>query len=173
MALTNFLIDTEDMPTGKLSFGQEVRRLRLQAGMTQEDLAERLDVTRVTISQIENGKNRHPSDGVLTGLERTPGPFASALARADCRRHGPRGRRRYDPVLSNCCNSRSDGTARGMVPAAVRVSAGVGRVCSGCAARNSVAIAAADLRPDPPSEESDSADQGATRTHVLYPFVPS
>ena len=67
------MFDTDDMPKGKESFGQEVRRLRLQAGMTQEDLAERLSVTRVTISQIENGRNRRPSDGILTGLERTLG----------------------------------------------------------------------------------------------------
>lgn len=73
MVIEAVMFDTGDMPKGKLAFGQEVRRLRLQAGMTQEDLAERLDVTRVTISQIENGRNRRPSDSILTGLERTLG----------------------------------------------------------------------------------------------------
>ena len=73
MVLDAVMFDTDDMPVGKLSFGAEVRRLRRAAGLTQDELAERIDVTRSTISQIENGRNRRPSDGVLIGLERSIG----------------------------------------------------------------------------------------------------
>lgn len=58
-------------PSG--AFGDEVKRLRTQAGMTQDEVAERLHVTRVTVSQIERGLIRRPSDSVLTGLERVLG----------------------------------------------------------------------------------------------------
>lgn len=73
MVMGAVMFDTDDMPAGKLSFGAEVRRLRRAVGMTQDELAERINVNRSTISQIENGKNRRPGDDILIGLERVLG----------------------------------------------------------------------------------------------------
>jgi transcriptional regulator with XRE-family HTH domain len=67
------MFDTDDMAKGIVSFGQEVRRLRTQAGLTQYELGEKLNVSRTTVSQIERGKNRRPGDDILTGLERVLG----------------------------------------------------------------------------------------------------
>lgn len=38
-------------------FGKGVRRVRRQAGYTQSELAERLGVTRMTISRLEQGQS--------------------------------------------------------------------------------------------------------------------
>lgn len=39
-----------------MSFGLEVRRLRIEAGFTQEKLAETLGLTQGSITQIETGR---------------------------------------------------------------------------------------------------------------------
>ena len=44
---------TADSPIG--SFGDRVREARLRAGMTQDEVALRCGLNRVTISQVENG----------------------------------------------------------------------------------------------------------------------
>jgi transcriptional regulator with XRE-family HTH domain len=38
-----------------VAFGNRVRRLREQQGLTQEQLAERLEVDRKTVNRLENG----------------------------------------------------------------------------------------------------------------------
>jgi transcriptional regulator with XRE-family HTH domain len=45
-------------------FGRRVRKLRTERKWTQEDLAERLDVTWVYISNLENGR-RSPSFALI------------------------------------------------------------------------------------------------------------
>lgn len=42
------------------SFGDQVRRYRARAGLTQEALAERVGLAAVTISAIERGVHRRP-----------------------------------------------------------------------------------------------------------------
>lgn len=51
------------------SFGPEVRRHRLAAGLTQDQLAAQLGITRAAVSQIELGTTARPSDAILSGLE--------------------------------------------------------------------------------------------------------
>ena len=50
-----------------VSIGTSIRALRLQAGMTQDDLAEKLHVTRQAISNYERGKT-NPDVGLLTQM---------------------------------------------------------------------------------------------------------
>lgn len=49
------------------TLGARVRRLRLAAGLSQEKLAERLDMDVGAVSQIERGR-REPSMGTLRAL---------------------------------------------------------------------------------------------------------
>jgi transcriptional regulator with XRE-family HTH domain len=44
--------------TSEESFGERVARLRREKGLTQEDLAERLDVTQPVVSDYERGRLR-------------------------------------------------------------------------------------------------------------------
>lgn len=53
-----------------LHFGRELKRYRLQADLTQEELAERIGVTRETVSQLERGVNTNPGNDILLSLER-------------------------------------------------------------------------------------------------------
>lgn len=48
-------------------FGQEIRRLREETGLTQEQLAERSGLSSIYIGTIENGK-RDPSLSTVYGL---------------------------------------------------------------------------------------------------------
>lgn len=50
-----------------VDFGQKLRNLRLEAGMTQAELAQRLDITKAVISYYELHK-RCPSPEVLIKL---------------------------------------------------------------------------------------------------------
>ena len=52
-----------------LSFGEEIRRLRERANLSQEELAERLSVSRPYVSKLELGKVGRPGKKILTGLE--------------------------------------------------------------------------------------------------------
>ena len=57
--------------------GQNVRRLRLEKGWSQEDYADRADIHRTYVSDIERGR-RNPS---LTVIERLAKPFGIAPGR--------------------------------------------------------------------------------------------
>jgi transcriptional regulator with XRE-family HTH domain len=57
-------------------FGERVRLLRGEAGMTQEDLADRSGIGRVFISQLENG-HKEPCLDVMDALA---GTFKISLA---------------------------------------------------------------------------------------------
>lgn len=50
------------------SWGRRVRELRKKAGLTQEALAERADLHRVTIADIERGKTREPEAATVQAL---------------------------------------------------------------------------------------------------------
>jgi transcriptional regulator with XRE-family HTH domain len=52
-----------------LTLGREVRRLRLQAKLSQEKLAEKLGITREAVSAIEREETKRPSDSILEGFE--------------------------------------------------------------------------------------------------------
>jgi len=58
-------VKREVLPT----FGAEVRRLRLRSKMSQEKLAEKLSVSRETVSDIERGVTKRPGDDILEGIE--------------------------------------------------------------------------------------------------------
>ena len=49
------------------TYSERIRELRVLHGMSQQDLADRLDVNKVTISQYERGV-RKPDLNVLTAL---------------------------------------------------------------------------------------------------------
>lgn len=51
-------------------FGERVKKLRHEAGMTQEDLADRSGIGRIFISQIENG-HKEVCLGVMDALAGT------------------------------------------------------------------------------------------------------
>ncbi|MCV7042838.1 transcriptional regulator [Mycolicibacterium moriokaense] len=40
-----------------VEFGEQIRRARLQKGLQQEELADRLGVTRMTVSRLERGQS--------------------------------------------------------------------------------------------------------------------
>lgn len=52
-----------------LTLGREVRRLRLQAKLSQEKLAEKLGITREAVSAIEREETKRPNDNILEGFE--------------------------------------------------------------------------------------------------------
>ncbi len=54
-------------------FGEEVRRARQARELSQEDLAERIGLSRVAVGDIERGETKRPSDATLEGLERVLG----------------------------------------------------------------------------------------------------
>ncbi len=51
------------------SLGEAVRYYREQAGLTQEQLAERLGVTREAVRKIETSKTRRPGNDLLRKME--------------------------------------------------------------------------------------------------------
>lgn len=60
-----------------LRLGRNVRRLRLERGWSQEDYADRADIHRTYVSDIERGR-RNPS---LTLIEKLASPFGIAPGR--------------------------------------------------------------------------------------------
>jgi predicted ATPase/DNA-binding XRE family transcriptional regulator len=50
------------------SFGEQLRRMRETAGLTQEELAERAGLSRDAIGALENGRRRHPHPGTVRML---------------------------------------------------------------------------------------------------------
>lgn len=55
--------------------GQNIRRLRLEKGWSQEDYADRAGIHRTYVSDIERGA-RNPT---ITVVEKLAGPFGVAL----------------------------------------------------------------------------------------------
>jgi transcriptional regulator with XRE-family HTH domain len=49
-------------------FGQRVKKLREQRGLTQRDLADRAGLTRETISNYERGERSDPPLSAITAL---------------------------------------------------------------------------------------------------------
>ncbi len=57
------------MQEERLTLGEEIRARRKRAGLSQEQLSERLGISREAVSQIERGETRRPSDDILDRLE--------------------------------------------------------------------------------------------------------
>lgn len=77
----------------ELPFGAALRRVRLAAGMSQEQLALEASVQRNFISLIETGQNQ-PTIGTIVKLARALGMKASELvAEAESRSHREPSRR--------------------------------------------------------------------------------
>lgn len=55
------------------TFAEAARSYRHQAGLTQEELAHRVGVSRETIRKIEAGITKNPDRAILSGLERETG----------------------------------------------------------------------------------------------------
>lgn len=55
-----------------MEFGEKVKAVRTKAGLTQEQFAQRLGVTRQAVSNWENGRNL-PDIGVVIAMSRTFG----------------------------------------------------------------------------------------------------
>lgn len=70
----------------ELPFGAALRRVRLAAGMTQEQLGLEAGVQRNFISLIETGQNQ-PTIGTVAKLARALGMRASELVAEAERRH--------------------------------------------------------------------------------------
>lgn len=68
------------MATVTQKFGQRVRKLRKQKGLTQEKLAERAGIDYSYLNLIENGK-RNPSLKVMAKLSRILGVRLGDLLR--------------------------------------------------------------------------------------------
>ncbi|MFW5872577.1 MAG: helix-turn-helix domain-containing protein [bacterium] len=49
-------LNRTDQPLLRYRIGQELRAIRKQRGYTQEQLASKMDISRTTISKIENGE---------------------------------------------------------------------------------------------------------------------
>lgn len=58
-------MNQETLPT----FGEELRRYRRRGDFTQEQLAEKLGITREAVSQMERGEIKRPNNDVLKKLE--------------------------------------------------------------------------------------------------------
>ena len=59
----------------KLELGQKIRRMRLKRSMTQEELAEKIDISQRTLSGIETGENfvtAETFDRLVSALNTTP-----------------------------------------------------------------------------------------------------
>lgn len=78
-----------------MTFGEEIRELRKQVGLSQRDLAERIGIHFTYLSKIENGRADPPSEDVIRKLAeelnsdphhlivlagKMPSDFARALA---------------------------------------------------------------------------------------------
>lgn len=62
------------------TFGKRVKRLRMEAGLKQAELAERAGVTLFNIRHMEQDKNDNPSRKILIGLARALGVTLDQLA---------------------------------------------------------------------------------------------
>ncbi|RMG98761.1 MAG: cupin domain-containing protein [Candidatus Dadabacteria bacterium] len=82
-----------------MKIGEKLRRLRLQAGLTQEDLANRADLTKGFISQLENDATS-PSIATLQDLLNALGVTLGEFFREDGDREEPVVFRKEDRVPS-------------------------------------------------------------------------
>ena len=67
------------MENTSTKIGAQIKQLRLAAGMTQRELAQRINVGNTTLSQYESGA-RVPSDEVKLKIAKSKMPAASAVA---------------------------------------------------------------------------------------------
>lgn len=78
------------MPTSpRLAFGLRLRELRAQAGLTQEDLAERCGLFRTYLSRIETG-TANPTLTMIHALAASLGVPVTALFTAEAVTVAPR-----------------------------------------------------------------------------------
>lgn len=70
-------------------FGERVRALRMQRGMTQEELAEKTGVTKRTIINYEQGRSSPRDAAVIQLLAREFGVTADYLLGQEPRRRSP------------------------------------------------------------------------------------
>lgn len=62
-----------------LSFGQRVQQLRRQAGLTQRQVAEKLDIDFTYLSKVENSRGAPPGEDTITRMARLFGSDADEL----------------------------------------------------------------------------------------------
>ena len=75
--------------------GEDLRRLRLRAGLTQEELARRSGVASASVSRIERGlqvPNKRTRDALADALALPERPALSRMAALDLRRFVHEGR---------------------------------------------------------------------------------
>ena len=65
-----------------MNLGEKIKRMRLQKGLTQEELADRCELTKGYISQLENNLNS-PSIATLTDILAALGSSLSEFFRAE------------------------------------------------------------------------------------------
>ena len=64
--LSKFIEDTGSTPNGfTMGMGELVRKARLEAKLSQTDLAERIYIRQASISEIENGKREVSSSEII------------------------------------------------------------------------------------------------------------
>jgi predicted ATPase/DNA-binding CsgD family transcriptional regulator/transcriptional regulator with XRE-family HTH domain len=69
-----------DGPAAAASFGTELRRLRVRAGLTREGLAERAGLGVATLAALEGGQRRHPYPNTVVALAEALGLAADDRA---------------------------------------------------------------------------------------------
>ena len=79
-----------------MTLGSRVRELRELAGLTQDELAEKIGVDRSYIAHIEHGRARQPSPDVLLALARALSTSAADLYMAILGEEGRRALSRED-----------------------------------------------------------------------------
>jgi transcriptional regulator with XRE-family HTH domain len=50
------------------TFGQRIKRLRLESGMTQREVAAKLKIDYTYLSKLENGRGEAPGEATIRGL---------------------------------------------------------------------------------------------------------
>ena len=92
---------TEKMTEGRIRLGQEILRRRKAMGMTQEELASRMGVSRQSVAKWETGQSSPDIDRLAllrdvlqTSLDElivpaTPSPLLPLLRKTACARHRP------------------------------------------------------------------------------------
>ena len=62
-----------------MTLGENVKRIRLEKGMTQEKLSDDSNVGRITISRLESGELQNPTIGTVKKLAEGLGVAESEL----------------------------------------------------------------------------------------------
>jgi transcriptional regulator with XRE-family HTH domain len=100
-----------------------VRVSRMAARLSQQELAKRAEVARMTLVAIEEGSTRTPDHGTLDALARVLGDDTDALARALNKWHDARPQVTYDPGMLGAAAATATSFAawrRGIEPSATR-----------------------------------------------------